>query len=180
MSRQKSCHDSPYGCPLAPDVKELCKTPTKSPPPDPLKKGEQYYIDLAGNVRKGPVGKSVCFCSPLFEEFEKKLTKDKKELKEKIDSCHDNLDKKIDNLEEKTSHQLVTLNEAIKSKIANERSQCIERSQRSNLKQRIDFERSQSQQGNFHLFGFHFTFFSASVLIEILSSPLQLNNSKVR
>lgn len=148
---QKSVHDGPYGCPLAPDAKEFPRPKMKNLPQEPLKKGEQYFRDLAGNILKGPVAKVTCNCSPLFHKVEEKMDQDKKELKEHIDSCRENLNEKICDLEKKTSHQLVSLNETFKSRLNTERVQCIERTQRCNLKQRMDFERSQLQQGKLSL-----------------------------
>ena len=40
--------------------------------------GEQYFLDLGGNIKKGPTSKSSsCYCGPAFQKFEKKLEKDK-------------------------------------------------------------------------------------------------------
>lgn len=145
---QKSLHDGPYGCPLAPDAKEFTNLMVKPLPQEPLKKGEQYFIDLAGNVHKGPKAKVNCdCCTSKLEQVEEKIAINRIELKEEINNCRDNLNEKIVDLEKKTSNQLVTLNETIKSKLNTERVDCIERTQRCNLKQRMDFERSQLQQG---------------------------------
>ena len=47
-------------------------------PDDLLRAGEQYFFDLAGNIKKGPVTKPVdCHCGPSFQKFEKKLERDK-------------------------------------------------------------------------------------------------------
>lgn len=43
---------SPYGCHYYPDPKTFPKPKLDSLPQEPLKKGEQYYLDLAGNIRK--------------------------------------------------------------------------------------------------------------------------------
>uniref|UniRef100_T1KHB9 Uncharacterized protein n=2 Tax=Tetranychus urticae TaxID=32264 RepID=T1KHB9_TETUR len=144
---QKIPYHSPYGCPMLPDAKEFPQPRINSLPTEPLRKGEQYYIDLAGNIRKGPVGKLYnCYCVPLIEKVEKKLLKEKKELKEEIENCRSNLNNKISSLERKTNFQMVSLNETVKSRLSTERLQCIERNQRSNLKQRLDYERNQLQQ----------------------------------
>ena len=45
--------------------------------------GEQYYMDLAGNIRRGPAPGSrrdPCQCNPIFSKFERKLEKDKRDL----------------------------------------------------------------------------------------------------
>ncbi|XP_048521367.1 uncharacterized protein LOC109544612, partial [Dendroctonus ponderosae] len=72
---------SPYGCHYYPDPEAFPSPNLDSLPPEPLKKGEQYYLDLAGNICKGPVGVGyTCYCAPLFRHLEAKLAKDKKEL----------------------------------------------------------------------------------------------------
>jgi hypothetical protein len=43
---------SPYGCHYYPDPKVFPQPNLDSLPHEPLKKGEQYYLDLAGNICK--------------------------------------------------------------------------------------------------------------------------------
>ncbi|XP_065173684.1 ankyrin repeat domain-containing protein 6 isoform X2 [Atheta coriaria] len=72
---------SPYGCHYYPDPDAFPSPRLDTLPPEPLKRGEQYYLDLAGNIRKGPVGVGyTCYCAPLFRHLEAKLEKDKREL----------------------------------------------------------------------------------------------------
>ncbi|RWS31785.1 ankyrin repeat domain-containing protein 6-like protein [Leptotrombidium deliense] len=112
----KNAHDSPYGCPLYPDMTDFPQPKLDSLPTEPLKKGEQYYVDLAGNIRKGPVGKVFnCYCVPIFEK-------------------------------KKTSNQLITLQQTVKQKLANERTECANRNNRRSLKDRLEFERRQQEQ----------------------------------
>jgi hypothetical protein len=142
-----SCNWSPYGCHSHPNVNDFPKPKLDSLPNDPLTKGEQYYTDLAGNIRKGPVGKShKCFCAPLLQNVEKKMEKDKRELIDHIDNAHENLTEKICSLEKKTHNQLVTLNEAVKEKLAHERMECTQRVQRCALRERIESQRRQRLQ----------------------------------
>ena len=48
---------------------------------DQLNPGEQFYLDLAGNIRKGPSTRNRnCYCAPVFAKFEKRLEKDKRDL----------------------------------------------------------------------------------------------------
>ena len=52
---------SPYGC-FAHHSFEIDVEPEpnlNSLPKEPLKKGEQYFLDLAGNIHKGPVGVNI-------------------------------------------------------------------------------------------------------------------------
>lgn len=44
---------SPYGCHYYPDPEAFPQPRLDSLPSDPLARGEQYYLDLAGNIRKG-------------------------------------------------------------------------------------------------------------------------------
>lgn len=72
---------SPYGCHYYPDPEAFPSPRLDSLPTEPLKRGEQYYLDLAGNIRKGPVGVGyTCYCAPLFRHLEARLEKDKREL----------------------------------------------------------------------------------------------------
>merc|ERR550517_530637 len=116
-----------------------------SMPDDPLRAGEQYFLDLAGNIKKGPISKSTtCYCAPAFEKFEKKLERDKKELLKHIDSSHTKLDTKISHLERKTRDQLFNLNQSMKESFALERSECLDRMDRRALRERIAIERQQA------------------------------------
>lgn len=72
---------SPYGCHYYPDPEAFPAPNLNSLPPEPLKKGEQYYLDLAGNICKGPVGVGyTCYCAPLFRHLEAKIEREKREL----------------------------------------------------------------------------------------------------
>lgn len=114
-------------------------------PDDPLKPGEQYFLDLSGNIKKGPTSKSsACYCGPAFQKFEKKLEKDKQELLKHIDTSHSKLDTKISHLERKTRDQLFNLNQTMKESFASERSECLDRMDRRALRERIAIERQQA------------------------------------
>ena len=115
---------SPYGCHYYPDPEAFPEPRLDSLPPDPLGRGEQYYLDLAGNIRKGPVGVGyTCYCAPFFRHMEAKLEKDKAELKAHIDQAHERLDLKVANLEKRTRGQISELTRCV----AVERSRCDER-----------------------------------------------------
>lgn len=43
---------SPYGCHAVPDIAKSLHPKLNSLPNEPLKKGEQYFLDLAGNIQK--------------------------------------------------------------------------------------------------------------------------------
>lgn len=115
---------SPYGCHYYPDPKFFPKPKLSSLPTEPLKKGEQYYLDLAGNIKKGPIGAGyTCYCAPFFKHMEDKLNEDKKDLKRHIDRAHERLDQKVTDLEMKTQGQISELTRFV----AAERAMCKER-----------------------------------------------------
>ena len=40
-------------------------------PEEPLQSGEQYFLDLGGNIKKGPSGHgSTCYCAPFIHRYE--------------------------------------------------------------------------------------------------------------
>ncbi|CAH2043055.1 unnamed protein product, partial [Iphiclides podalirius] len=115
---------SPYGCHYYPDPKYFPKPKLSSLPTEPLKKGEQYFLDLAGNIKKGPIGAGyTCYCAPFFKHMEEKLNEDKKDLKRHIDKAHERLDQKVTHLEMKTQGQISELTKFV----AAERALCKER-----------------------------------------------------
>lgn len=115
---------SPYGCHYYPDTSSFPKPKLDSLPTDPLRKGEQYYLDLAGNIRKGPVGVGyTCYCAPLFKHMEERLERDKKELKDHIDQAHAKLGHRVAGLEHRTRGHLQQLTRTA----AMERARCERR-----------------------------------------------------
>lgn len=78
---------SPYGCQTHyfPDSRTFPPPKLETFPKDPLKLGEQYYCDLAGNIRKGPVGiGNTCYCGPFFNHIEQKINQNKKCFKKYV------------------------------------------------------------------------------------------------
>ncbi|XP_077538523.1 uncharacterized protein LOC144151367 [Haemaphysalis longicornis] len=138
---------SPYGCHQTPNLSAFPSPKLETLPPEPLSKGEQYFLDLAGNIRKGPVGKGyTCYCAPFFHNVEKKLEADKQELIDHIDHAHEDLNAKIAHLERKTRNQLFNLNQSVREKLAAEKTECQERVERAALRERLDRERRQEDQ----------------------------------
>ncbi|XP_064081372.1 uncharacterized protein LOC135197984 isoform X2 [Macrobrachium nipponense] len=100
---------SPYGCQYFPPAttQELAAPNLDSLPRDPLGAGEQYYIDLAGNIRKGPLGVgNSCLCTPFVKDVENKLEKDRFALLDRIEAANLKLDAKISELERLTKAQV--------------------------------------------------------------------------
>ncbi|KAK8782484.1 hypothetical protein V5799_016175, partial [Amblyomma americanum] len=138
---------SPYGCHQTPNLGAFPSPKLETLPAEPLGKGEQYFLDLAGNIRKGPVGKGyTCYCAPFFHNVEKKLEADKQELIDHIDHAHEDLNAKIAHLERKTRNQLFNLNQSVREKLAAEKTECQERVERVALRERLERERRQEAQ----------------------------------
>lgn len=87
---------SPYGCHYYPDTRSFPSPNLESLPKDPLQKGEQYYLDLGGNIRKGPVGKgSKCNCAPFDKDATTETCKNAQKF---VDLCNEKMDRKITEL----------------------------------------------------------------------------------
>lgn len=83
---------SPYGCHFYPDMKKFPSPKIETLPKDPLQKGEQYFMDLAGKIRKGPIGRaSRCAC-------EKNQTNLCAAAQKFFNETNDKLDKRISEL----------------------------------------------------------------------------------
>jgi hypothetical protein len=78
----------------------------------------------------------------MFEKVEKKLDDDKQELKDHIDCKSEHLKEKIGVLEKKT----LDMGESLKERIACERANCIERTLRTSLRDKMEYERKQLMQ----------------------------------
>lgn len=103
-------HWSPYGCHYSPDPKCFPPPKLETLPKDPLNKGEQYYLDLAGNIRKGPVGVGTsCYCAPFFRHLEHRLSRNKNNLRKYVKK----IDNKVDALATKTDDQIEELTKSI-------------------------------------------------------------------
>ena len=81
--------------------------------------GEQYFLDLAGNIKKGPTGHgSTCYCAPFIHRFEQKLDKNKKEIVKHLENKHGKLANRINYLERKTRDQISGMSNNIKENLA--------------------------------------------------------------
>lgn len=103
----KAANWSPYGCHYFPDPRAFPSPKLETLPKEPLIKGEQYYLDLAGNIRKGPVGvANSCYCGPFFKHIEDKIHKNRKSLRRYVDRAAEKLDHKVQALAMKTEDQI--------------------------------------------------------------------------
>lgn len=98
---------SPYGCHYFPDPRTFPAPKLETFPKEPLKRGEQYYLDLAGNIRKGPVGiGNTCYCGPFFNHIEQQINQNKKSFKKYVLKATGKLDGKVQELAKTTDDKI--------------------------------------------------------------------------
>ncbi|XP_067628241.1 uncharacterized protein dgo isoform X2 [Eurosta solidaginis] len=101
---------SPYGCHYFPDMRAFPSPKLETLPKEPLKRGEQYYLDLAGHIRKGPIGiGNTCYCGPFFKHIEDKINSNKRHLRKYVHNAKEHLDDKVQALAARTNHQIEKL-----------------------------------------------------------------------
>ncbi|XP_064544278.1 uncharacterized protein dgo [Drosophila montana] len=101
---------SPYGCHYFPDPRSFPSPKLETLPKEPLKQGEQYFLDLAGHIHKGPVSVgNTCYCGPFFRHIENKLNCNRKSLKKYVHKTKERLGHKVQALAIKTNDQIEQL-----------------------------------------------------------------------
>ncbi|XP_076444703.1 uncharacterized protein LOC143282806 [Babylonia areolata] len=121
-----------------------------TPPPKPVsgffsqympRSGTQYYRDLAGNIKQGPVGYTpVCQCGPAMHHIEKSMHHTKEILYQHIDASHQVLQDRIEQLDRRTSQQAHSLDRLTQERLQEERRAC-----QSALEERLVRERHRTQ-----------------------------------
>ncbi|BFZ09622.1 hypothetical protein BsWGS_12661 [Bradybaena similaris] len=100
--------------------------------------GVQFYRDLAGNIKQGPIGYApVCQCGPSLRRLEKNITDTRQSLQKHITASHHLLSQQIDNLDSLTNQQGYASEVLIKDKLQNA---CNAR-----ITERLQEERQKSQ-----------------------------------
>lgn len=104
---QQTKNWSPYGCHYFPDPRTFPSPKLETLPKEPLGTGEQYYLDLAGNIRKGPVGVgNTCYCGPFFRHIEQRISQNKKSFKKYVQKATGRLDSKVQALALQTEDKI--------------------------------------------------------------------------
>ncbi|XP_076467301.1 uncharacterized protein LOC143298332 isoform X2 [Babylonia areolata] len=128
--------------------------PPPSGPPQPIRKvsgffshymprtGTQYYRDLAGNIKQGPVGYTpVCQCRPVLQHIEQTMEDARKQLYGHIDASHQVLQDRIEQLDVQMSQQAHTLDPGTRQRLEAERRAC-----QAALDNRLQHERQAAQR----------------------------------
>ncbi|XP_014778973.1 ankyrin repeat domain-containing protein 31 isoform X1 [Octopus bimaculoides] len=102
------------------------------------KEGFQYYRDLAGNIKEGPIGYTpICQCMPIVKRIEKNMDETKENLYDHIDASHQILQNRINQLDKRTSQQVFSIDRLNKERLDASHSQC---------KQHIDTQFNQQRK----------------------------------
>jgi hypothetical protein len=100
-------HFSPYGCHYFPDPRNFPSPKLETLPKEPLSAGEQYFLDLAGNIKKGPVGiGNTCYCAPFFKHLENRMNENRRSIKKYVHRAAEKIDMKVTQLAEKTDDKI--------------------------------------------------------------------------
>lgn len=98
---------SPYGCHYFPDPRTFPPPKLETIPKEPLANGEQYFLDLAGNIKKGPIGVgNTCYCGPFFRHIEQRVSQNKKSIKKYVHKATEKLDSKVQALALQTDDKI--------------------------------------------------------------------------
>ena len=103
-------HWSPYGCHYFPDPRNFPSPKLETLPKEPLGNGEQYFLDLAGNIRKGPVGVgNTCYCAPFFKHLEQRMNQNRRSIRKYVHRATEKLDSRMTALAMRTDDQIEEL-----------------------------------------------------------------------
>ncbi|VDI12563.1 Hypothetical predicted protein [Mytilus galloprovincialis] len=92
------------------------------------KTGQQYFRDLAGNIKQGPIGYTpICQCMPALHQLEKRVGQDKEHIYEHIDASHQILKNRMDQLDKKTTQQITTFDMWSRDRFDEEERNCYNR-----------------------------------------------------
>ncbi|XP_063402585.1 uncharacterized protein DDB_G0287625-like isoform X2 [Mytilus trossulus] len=92
------------------------------------KTGQQYFRDLAGNIKQGPIGYTpICQCMPALHQLEKRVGQDKEHIYEHIDASHRILKNRMDQLDKKTTQQITTFDMWSRDRFDEEERNCYNR-----------------------------------------------------
>ncbi|XP_060065428.1 uncharacterized protein LOC132545757 [Ylistrum balloti] len=90
--------------------------------------GSQYYRDLAGNIKQGPIGYTpLCQCGPALHKLEQHVTKNSDNIYEHIDASNQVLHQRLDQLDKRTAQQVYAIDKLTKERLQREERNCNDR-----------------------------------------------------
>ncbi|KAL5010629.1 hypothetical protein ScPMuIL_012934 [Solemya velum] len=90
--------------------------------------GLQYYRDLAGNVKQGPIGYApVCQCLPVIKNIEKKVDVARESIYDHIDATQKILQNRMEQLDQKHMQQVFAVDRWTQQRLDAEEIACHQR-----------------------------------------------------
>ncbi|XP_078338519.1 uncharacterized protein LOC111103489 isoform X4 [Crassostrea virginica] len=95
------------------------------------KPGVQYYRDLAGNIKQGPIGYTpICQCMPTLKRLEHQVHTNQEHLYDHLEASRQALNTRMDQLDQRTQQQVRELDHRTSQRLAEEEALCQERIRR--------------------------------------------------
>ncbi|KAK3585537.1 hypothetical protein CHS0354_022945 [Potamilus streckersoni] len=92
--------------------------------------GVQYFRDLAGNIKQGPIGYSpLCHCMPVIQNLENRVAKTRDDIYEHIETSQQAMNERIDQYDHKASLRVHALEHFTKGRLEEEERECRKRIQ---------------------------------------------------
>ncbi|XP_048769523.2 uncharacterized protein LOC125675771 isoform X2 [Ostrea edulis] len=107
------------------------------------KPGLQYYRDLAGNIKQGPIGYTpICQCMPTLKKLEHQVHTNQEHIYDHIEASNRALNNRLDQLDHRTSQQVRELDHRTSQRLMEEEALCQERIRRGLEGERAFMEQS--------------------------------------
>jgi len=88
----------------------------------------------------------VCDCNPLLEKICEKIQNDRLEIVNHIQKANSKISSRLEGLEKRTKADVKNFHETMKECFAEERTNCQDRADRQSFKDKVDYEKRQSQR----------------------------------
>ncbi|XP_021375746.1 uncharacterized protein LOC110464713 isoform X1 [Mizuhopecten yessoensis] len=87
--------------------------------------GSQYYRDLAGNIKQGPIGYTpLCQCGPALHKLEQHVNTNSDNIYEHIDASNQVLHQRLEQLDKRTAQQVFAIDKLTKERLTREEKNC--------------------------------------------------------
>lgn len=114
------------------------------------KPGVQYYRDLAGNIKQGPIGYTpICQCIPTLKKLEHQVHTNQEHIYDHIEASSRALNNRMDQIDHRTTQQVRELDHRTSQRLTQEEALCQERIRRGLEEERAYMEHN--YQGNIRM-----------------------------
>lgn len=114
------------------------------------KPGVQYYRDLAGNIKQGPIGYTpICQCMPTLKKLEHQVHTNQEHIYDHIEASSRALNNRMYQIDQRTTQQVRELDHRTSQRLTQEEALCQERIRRGLEEERAYMEHN--YQGNIRM-----------------------------